>query len=119
MMIGTFIAAGGEDRTYYSPWFPRGTDNALFAYELIHDDLSGDPFQVAIEHKDSEDPGSAPGSPSGSFGQLGATDIYQANVTGLKEMIRFVVTVPEFGNAGESVCFRFLSPTWYATAKVS
>ena len=119
MIIGTFVvAANGVDRTYYTPWFPRGADNALFAYELFYDDLSGDPFSVEIEHKDAEDAGSAPGSPSGSFAQLGSTDIYQADATGLKELVRFAVTVPQYGSAGESVSFRFLSPTWYSTAKV-
>jgi hypothetical protein len=119
MIIGTFVvAASGGDRTFYTPWFPRGADNALFAYELFYDDLSGDPFSVEIEHKDAEDPGSAPANPPGSFAQLGSTDIYQANATGLKDLVRFAVTVPAFGSAGESVSFRFLSPTWYATANV-
>lgn len=115
MIIGTTLIAASENREHFTPWFPRGADNAVFAYELIYSDLSGDPMEVTIYHKDGEDPGSQVSTPTGGFAQFGGTDFYQANATGLKELIRFKVTVPQ-GDPGQSVVFRFLAPTWYSKA---
>ena len=115
MILSTVMMGGnGTERIYYTPWFPRKTDNALFTYELVFED-SSDLIVVEIYHKDEEDPGSAPASPAGSFAQLGSTGIFQASVSGLKEMIRFAVTVRDAPS--QTVAWRFLPPTWLATAK--
>jgi hypothetical protein len=116
-MISATVMTGGNgtERVYYTPWFPRRADNALFAYELLYEDAA-DMIAVTIYHKDAEDAGSAPGSPSGGFAQLGSTGVFQASVSGLKEMIRFQVTVRDV-TGGKTFAFRFLPPTWLATAK--
>jgi hypothetical protein len=101
---------------FYTPWLSRSADNAVFAYEVLYSTLPAG-ITVKIYHKDAEDAGSGPGSPVGSFTQLGTTSIYQASVNDLKEMIRFEVEVPAAVGSDESVAFRFLPPTWYSKAR--
>jgi len=104
----------GSERVYYTPWLPRLADNALFSYEVVGEDAA-DMILVEVFHKDAEDPGSAPGSPSGSFAQLGSTGVYQASVSGLKELVRLSVSVRDTGPS-DTVAFRLLPPTWLSKA---
>jgi len=117
MIIGqTIFAENGTPRAYFTPWFPRVSDNGVFAYEFVHN--LGGSLAATVYHKDREDPGSSPGSPSGSFAQLGGTDFYQANCTALKELVRFKFTLTSANGSTALALFRVLTPTWYATARV-
>jgi hypothetical protein len=116
MIIGqTILAPDGESVDHFTPWFSRGADNAVMAYELIR--LFKGTLAVTVYHKDYEDPGSSPASPSGSFSQLGSTGLFQANCTGLKELVRIKFTLTS-GDVGCFAAFRVLVPTWYATSRI-
>lgn len=106
------IAFDTASNVYYTPWFPRGADNAVFALELIKNTLAS--FAVNVRTKNREDEGSAPGSSAGTFTQLSG-NFLQVNCTGLKELVRFEITT-RGGAAGDGVIYRFLPPTWYDTA---
>jgi len=119
MILGQEFIAIDVDRTFFTSWFPRGADNAVFTLEVIHSNLTGT-LVVTAYTKDSEDPGSSPTS-AGTFSQLGGTDLWTLSATSLQQLVRFKVTVPA-GNEGgiaESVVLRFLPPTWFATARVA
>lgn len=113
----TIVAAAGE-RRYYTPWFPRMADYALFAYEVVFSDMTN-PLEVEMLTKNVEDSGSGGSALSDTFNQMGGTNIWQADVTDMCELVRFVVFVQGYGSAGESVSFRFLPPTWYARARTA
>lgn len=114
MIIGqTLNAVAGEDKFYFSPWFPRAADNAVFTFQYITDQLTGGAV-IDVLHKNAEDSGT--GSVVTDFSaQLGSTDLYEAQCSGLKEMVRFRVKLKD-GTGW--VHFRFLPPTWYPTGKV-
>jgi|KBSSwiStaDraftv2_1062776.scaffolds.fasta_scaffold1872565_1 hypothetical protein len=115
MIIGqTLNAIDGEDAYYFTPWFPRVADNAIFTFQRIEDTLTGGGAVVEVFHKNAEDAGT--GSSVTEFSsQLGSTDLYEAACTGLKEMVRFRIMVKD-GTGW--IHFRFLPPTWYPTGKV-
>ena len=113
MIIGqTVHAEDGENKVFLTPWFPRVADNAIFTFERIHKTLSGAP-EIDVLHKDAESTGT--GSPLVSFAQVGSTGLYEAPASGIKEMVRFKLTIPD-GTGW--LHFRFLPPTWYPTGKV-
>lgn len=120
MHIGTEIMAIGTGaRVYYTPWFPKGADNAIFIYEIIHKSLAGSgsagSFTVTGYTKNLEDAGSE--GTSFSFSSLGS-DFYSANPTNLKQLVRLKITLTPNGTVTEpnGVCYRFLPPTWYDKA---
>jgi hypothetical protein len=113
MVIGTGA------KSYDTGWFQKGADNAVFTYEIIHQNLGSSPgaFTVTGYTKNREDAGSE-GTSFSSFTQLGSTGFYEKVVTNLKQLVRFKITLtPGSSPAGpEGVCYRFLPPTWYDTA---
>jgi hypothetical protein len=119
MHIGTqLMVIGTGARVYYTPWFPKGADNAILIYEIIHKSLTGSPastFTVTGYTKNVEDAGSE--GTSFSFTSLGS-DFFQANPTNLKQLVRLKITLtPGTGVTGpDGVCYRFLPPTWYDKA---
>lgn len=116
MHIGTSLMAMGSTsaKTYYTPWFPRGAENAVFTYELIQALPVGGTFAVTALHKNREDQG-AEGTTlvaSGSFSQIGSSGLYHGVGTGIKELVRFKLVVTPAGT-GDGLVYRFLPPTWY------
>jgi hypothetical protein len=108
-MIGEWILCDGSTQVeLWTPWFTRAATNAVFTYEEIVV-VGSVTLSVAVFHRNSDEVGN--GSSAGSSWTTAGQFSY-ANVTNLKEMVRFkVILTPEFG-AG-AVCFRFLPPTWY------
>lgn len=119
MNIGTqLMVIGSGAKTYYTPWFPKGADNAHFTYEIIHQNLgtTGGSVTITVYTKNLED-GGIEGT-SFSFSQLGTTGFYEAPCTNLKQLVRFKITVtPGTGTSDpQGVCYRILPPTWYDKA---
>lgn len=100
--------------TYYTPWFPRGADNGVFALEMLESTV-GNGWTATVVHKNREDEGSAPAT-AGTFASLSG-NFYEVNCTGLKELLRYQIQVSS-REINEGVVFRFLAPTWYSTATV-
>lgn len=119
MHIGTqLMVIGTGTRTYFTPWFPKGADNAIMIYEIIHKLASGAPtFTVTGYSKNVEDAGSE--GTSFSFSSIGS-DFYRATPTNLKQLVRFKITLAPGagGNGPEGVCYRFLPPIWHDTAVI-
>mgnify|MGYP001262210476 CR=1 FL=1 len=124
MHIGTqLMTFGTSSQEYFTPWFPRGADNALFTYEIIRKNLgTGSPtgaFTVAVYTKNREDVGSQGTAVSGGWGQYTGTDFYEFRAENLRELVRFKVTLQGGGTpptGQEGVVYRFLPPTWYDKA---
>jgi hypothetical protein len=114
MIIGQTLMADEENnRDYFTRWFPRVADNAVFTFQRIHSTLSVNE-DVDVFEKNVEDAGTGTNT-SGFSSQLGSTDLYEASGINLKEMVRFRVQL----KAGTGwIHFRFLAPTWYPTGKV-
>ena len=88
----------------------RGADNGIFAYEEIA--ASGGSLQVKIFHKNSEEAG--PGSEVASiFGQIATSGVFQAEVSALKELVRYQVIAT--GSGSSWVLYRTLGTSWYDT----
>lgn len=119
MHIGTqLMTLSTGAKSYYTPWLPKGADNAYFTYELIHQFLaSGGTFVVTGYTKNREEPGSE--GTSFAFSQIGSTAFYEASPTNLKQLVRFKVTITPGGSASDGaqgVTYRLLPPTWYDKA---
>jgi hypothetical protein len=120
MHIGTqLMVIGTGARTYYTPWLPKGADNAVFIYELVQKSLTGSPastFTVTGYTKNREDAGSE--GTSFSFSNMSGSDFWKTEPTNLKQLVRFKITLtPGTGVTGpDGVCYRFLPPTWYDKA---
>jgi hypothetical protein len=119
MNIGTqLMVIGTGARSYFTPWFPKGADNAYFTYEVIHQNFgSGGGLSVTVYTKNREDPGSESAT-TFSFSQIGSTAFHHAACANLKDLVRLKVTVtPGTGATGaEGACYRFLPPNFYDKA---
>jgi len=111
MIIGqTLIMVAG---TYYSPWFPRQGDSAVFSAQAIALTASfAGSLNVYIETKNAiQVDGSAGTATNGTF-YLSAVGVAgTALVSGLSELVRFKY-VPTGTTAGQFVHFRILPPAW-------
>ncbi|MFN9968411.1 MAG: hypothetical protein ACK58T_00805 [Phycisphaerae bacterium] len=121
MHIGTqLITLETGAKSYYTPWLPKGADNAYFTYEIISQFLAtgGSPgFTVTAYTKNREDAGSE--GTSFSFSQIGSTAFYHAECTNLKQLVRFKITITPGTDVtiyAQGVTYRFLPPTWYDKA---
>ena len=117
MHIGpTLVTLETGAKHYYTPWFPRGGDNAYFTYEVIQKFLAtgGSPgFTVTVYTKNVEDPGSE--GTSFTFTQIGSTAFYEAACANLKQLVRFKITIApgtDLTIYAQGVTYRFLPPTW-------
>jgi len=121
MNIGTQLtvagATGTSSITVFTPWFRRQADNARFTYEVFS--VIGTPtFTVEVYHKSSEDIGTG-SALSMSWDTVGG--FMAGTAVGLKEMVRFKITLESSGSTGdlESIFYRFLEPTWFDQASGS
>lgn len=125
MNIGTLLVTfGSSAQEYFTPWFPKGADNAWFTYEIIRQNFGtgGSPspgFSVEVFTKNREDVGGQGTAVGVTFTQLGSTGFYHGQATNLRQLVRFKITVkggttPPSGQEG--VVHRFLPPTWYDKA---
>lgn len=107
------VAVDTSATTYYSPWFRRGAENAVFTAEVLQDTFGATPLKIRVYSKNTEDEGSG-GSSIAVLNTLSGTFV-EANVTGLKELVRFGMEF-EASAAGEGAVFRILPTTWYDKA---
>jgi hypothetical protein len=122
MHIGTLLMTlgGGSTEEYYTPWFPKGADNAVFTYEIIRQNFgAGGSFQVEVFTKNREDIGSNGTSKGAISTNFSGTTFYEHDVADLKELVRFKIKLipgssEPTGQAG--VVYRILPPTWYDKA---
>ena len=123
MHIGTLLMTlGGEEgaEEYYTPWFPKGADNAVFTYEIIRQNFgSGGSIQVDVFTKNREDIGSNGTSKGTISTNFAGTTFYEHTVTDLRELVRFKITLTPGSSkptGQEGVVYRILPPTWYDKA---
>ncbi|MFO1052739.1 MAG: hypothetical protein U1F36_11040 [Planctomycetota bacterium] len=111
-MLTEIVALNTSAMTFYTPWFPKGEDNAVFTLEKVLDTINGGAtFTVLTKNREAE---GSEGTSAGSFSALTAP-FYEAKCTDLEDLVRFKVTFTASA-AGQGVIFRFLQPTWYDTA---
>jgi hypothetical protein len=120
MHIGELILAPPSGtRVYVTPWLPRQADNAYVTYELFN--LIGSPtVTVAVYHKDRDEQGSALDAGhklSGTFSAVTGTNFWTQKFSGLRELLRFQITVQANSAALEGAYYRFLQPTWFDTIR--
>lgn len=107
------VALDTNANIYYSPWLPRGADNAVFMAEILKDTFGSSPLEITVYTKNAEDEGSGAMAVATLMSLTGG--FVEANVTGLKELFRFGMQF-KAGAAGQGAEFRILPPTWYDTA---
>jgi hypothetical protein len=112
MHIGESLIATAAT-SVYSPWFPRGSDNAIFTFETIAS--FGTPgFTVDVYHRNADEAGNgAAATGVGSWTTVGTTFQYR-RYDNLKEMVRFKFNLAPTGTSG--VLYRMLDPTWFNKA---
>lgn len=122
MHIGTLLMTLGGESTeeYYTPWFPKGADNAVFTYEIIRQNFgSGGQIKIDVFTKNREDIGSN-GTSKGTIGtNFSGTTFYEQAFTDLRELVRFKITLTPGSSkptGQEGVVYRILPPTWYDKA---
>lgn len=114
MILGQTIQGDSSTTLYFfTPWFPRRADNAKFTFERIHSTLSV-AEEVEVYHKEAEESGTGDYLATADFSQLGSTRFYESDATNLKELVRFRIKIDK---ASGMLHFRFLQPTWFATAE--
>ena len=105
MPVGvTLMRANGK--FYYSPPFARGESAASLTIEVLIN-VGNATLDVTVQHKNSEDTSWAS---AGTFTQFTAEETNTANVTGLKEMVRYMYAVG--GDAGDFVHMFVYAPSW-------
>lgn len=106
MIIGQTVFGNGS--FYFSPWFPRQGDGAVFAAECIASGASGSiMFTVQTKNKAQAD---ASLTTVGSSTFLTAGQVGTYSGTGLLELVRFAYSVGVVGSGW--VHFRVLPPAW-------
>ena len=116
MFDSQLLIAKDTTLTIFSPWFPRGGDNAIFSLDVI--DVDGTPsLAVDIFTKNSEDTGE--GAMTGiSFSMTGTTAgvtttrLESTKTNGMLELVRYQFKLTA-GNAGDWILFRMLPTSWY------
>ena len=104
----------GYGSTVLTPWMARQADNAVFTFEVV-DNPDGKNLTVQAYDKNLEEYGS--GNTNGST-TAAASGFIQVSRTGLKELVRFGLTVagPADTPTGTGILYRMLPPTWYDEA---
>jgi hypothetical protein len=110
------VALNTTDNFYFTPWFPKRADNAIFALEKILDSITpgAGSFTVTVWTKNIEDEGSNPGTLVGTFTVLNG-NFWEAACANLKGQVRFRIYF-KTATIGQGVIYRFLPVTWYDTA---
>jgi hypothetical protein len=111
MHIGELLLTSGTN-SVLTPWFGRQADNARFTYETVYT-IGSPTFTVEVFHKNKEDLG--PGSSWGTLSWTTYGNFKAATAAGLKEMVRFKLTVSVSSGTG-GVLYRFVEPTWFDQA---
>ena len=127
MIIGQALLSQNSTtgNVYYSPWFPRGGNKAVFSCELIASaDTTNDidAFNIEVETKNAEDSdkdavtlGSANSITLGTDENITSFESgagLSSASQGFKELARFKYTVTAKANGLAWVHFRMLHPSW-------
>ena len=111
MIIGQTLM--GSSSNYYSPWFPRQGDTAVFSAQIIAIS-STSTLTVVVETKNTEDTDASATQPAnGTFSGTSVNVISSGAgtpVAGLKELVRFRYTVND--STSKFCHFRVLPPSW-------
>jgi len=106
MVVGTTILVL-DGSVYYSPSFPRGGLAATFSLDVTH--FHGvTNLLVTVQHRDENE---TDWSDAGSFTAVTAAGTGTADVTGLKQIIRFKYAFTG-GNAEDGVHLVMQAPSW-------
>lgn len=127
MHIGQWIvgsnASGVTPVEIYSPWFPRGADNAIFTMEVIADVNPAGTNKLGLDvdvfEKNTEDVGDGAVVSGSTFSTMNTVGFYKTPVIeGLKELVRFKYSFAPTGTGVivAAALYRMLPPTWFSDA---
>ena len=106
MVVGTTLVKL-DGNPYYSPSFPRGGLAGTFAVDTTHyQGLTN--LAILVEHRDENETSFT--SPGG-FAAITGTGHSEADVTGLKQIVRFSYTL-NGGAATDGVHIVMQAPSW-------
>ena len=118
MFTGETLSQGD---IFYTDWFPRQADYAIFWAELI--DMDGDEPQVTIKifHKNEDATSSMDGTDTGKSIALSvagrvSVDMGASVATPLRQLVRFKVEVSGGISGDDWVFLRMLTPVWFNKA---
>jgi hypothetical protein len=108
MVIGTTLYRL-DGNPYYSPEFGRGGLAARFAADVTQVIAGIVGLTISVEHRNSED---TTWATLGSFSAISATGAPTVDLTGCKEIVRFVYTFDATDVATAAVHFLMQEPSW-------
>ncbi len=108
MVVGTTLYKL-DGNPYYSPEFGRGGLAARFAADVTQVTGSLIGLTITVEHRNSED---TTWATLGSFSAITATGAPTVDLTGCKEVVRFVYTFDASDAATAAVHFLMQAPSW-------
>lgn len=116
MIIGELLMQSG-DPVYYSQWFPRQGDQAIFTVELLAVASEAMGFVMTVETKNSDET-DGDAVEAGNSGVLSGLGVSSTSVLGgLKEWVRYMYTFSDvFGGTNEWLQFIMLDPIWMRDA---
>lgn len=119
-VLPTLPYAGGEGDSFgvSTVWIPRGGDHLRQAVESVANSESQLTIELWHKNRDEAGNGTLYSGPSIYFSDN--TGIETAEWTGLKELIRFQLTLSPLGESstrGGWILFRFLQPVWFESLK--
>ena len=116
MHVGQWLVASNSSGAtkVFSPWFPRGADNAVFTYESIKT-VGSATLTITVVHKNREDTGN--GTSAGDTWTAVAGSAFKTQtILQLKELVRFEFELTS--SSGDAFClYRMLAPTWFNDAE--
>ena len=93
---------------FLSPEFPRGGLAGTFVADVTQ--IAGTPsLTISIQHRDSED---QTFTTLGSFDAITAAGAISKDLTGLKEIVRFMYQFDAGDNSTDGVHFLMMAPSW-------
>ena len=123
MIIGETLAAPlqGYTGVYFSPWFPRGGNAAIFQFDMIVA-YNMSSVTVDIETKNTEDDDkdasslktetiSSPSSGTRTRIEAGA-NLGASATAGFKELVRYKYALAATSGRGGFIHYRMLTPAW-------
>ncbi len=107
MIVGTTIMKL-DGNAFYSPSFPRGGLGATFVAEVLNIANSPD-LTVTVQHRNEEDTSF---SDADAFAAMSSTGVFQKDITGLKEIVRFKYEFDAGDASNATVHFLMQAPSW-------
>lgn len=103
----------------YSPWLPRGGDNAVFTVEIVSDSGLTGTGQSALYfwpfHKNTNDVGDGSAVSAVTPTALSTVGFHSLGLfENIKELVRFKIQF-DAGSFMSSMEYRMLAPTWFKT----